>query len=143
MRQQAKKILSAGPDFGFSLIAIICSLKDYRLAHFLNKDLELCLTRSPYYPEYKVAVKEVDGYISLFSAFVEESETEYYFFSNKGSAGPVIPEMRDVDHFLLVVPASERLVHELLFQLCKMERIEAAFNLEVLRLKSRENLLFF
>lgn len=118
-------------------------MKDYRLAHFINRTLELDLVRQ----EFEIEVPGPGGiqhnYLPYFSFMVEESETEIYFFANKAAFSFIIPELKEVDFFLMQSPANHHESENNLKLLHNLDRIENAFLLDVSILKSKENLLLF
>lgn len=118
-------------------------MKDYRLAHFINRTLELDLVRQ----EVEIEVPGLGGiqhnYLSYFSFMVEESETEIYFFANKAAFSYLIPELKEVDFFLMQSPGNHQETEYNLKMLHKLERVENVFLLDVSVLKSKENLLLF
>lgn len=129
-------------DFDFIVLAITTSLKDYRLCFHLNKfakanfirvdELALPLTSSP-------------G-VSLFNRYTylpENSETEFYLLSNKGSEGLLIPEMNRVDYFLVIKNfIDEEDLEAWTSHLKQIPEVLAAVEVDVKKLKSKENLLF-
>ncbi len=138
-----KKVLKIDYDYSFSLLGIISPMKDYRLAHFMNKALELELIRQ----ELDIEVPALQGlppnYIPYYSYWVEESETEYYFFPNKGTEACLIPELRDINFFLMQSPHNKAETDDMLYRLNQIERISKALRIEPSNLKSKENLLLF
>lgn len=138
-----KKVLKIEYDYNFTLIGIITSMKDYRLAHFINSALELDLVKQ----EFEIEVPGPNGiqqnYLSYFSFMVEESETEIYFFANKAAFSFLIPELKEVDFFLMQSPINHQETAYNLKLLHKLERVENSFLLDISILKSKENLLLF
>ena len=118
-------------------------MKDYRLAHFINSALELDLVKQ----EFEIEVPGSNGiqqnYLSYFSFMVEESETEIYFFANKAAFSFLIPELKEVDFFLMQSPINHQETAYNLKLLHKLERVENSFLLDISILKSKENLLLF
>ena len=138
-----KKVLKIEYDYNFSLIGIITPMKDYRLAHFINRALELDLVRQELEIEVPALVGLQSNYLNYYSFWVEESETEFYFFSNKVSNSYLLPELREVDFFLMQNPLHVREAEENIKKLNKVERVSNAFLLDATALKSKENLLLF
>ncbi len=129
-------------DFDFIVLAITTSLKDYRLCFQLNK----------YAPANFVRVEELalslvgNHSVSLFNKYAylpENSETEFYLLSNKGTEGLLIPEMNRVDYFLVIKNfIDDEDLEAWQNHLKQIPEVLAAVEVDVKKLKSKENLLF-
>ncbi len=137
-----KRILKFEIDLDFVLIAITSPLKDYRLGYHINRQLNFNFARQP---DLEIDVHH-NNYPVLFSVYHhywETTETDFYFIANKGSDGLLIPEMREVDYFLLIKNyIDNRELDEMIVQLNKIAEIVAAVKIDPKKIKSRENLLF-
>jgi len=138
-----KKILKFEIDLDFVLIAVTSPLKDYRICYFINKHLHFNLT--------KIADLAVDIYQGVteparFSCYHyqwETTETDFYFIANKGAEGLLIPEMREVDYFLMIKNfIDETDLNNIISALNRITEILAAVKIDPKKIKSRENLLF-
>ncbi|QQL48859.1 IPExxxVDY family protein [Mucilaginibacter ginkgonis] len=137
-----KRILKFEIDLDFVLIAITSSLKDYRLCFFINKQLSFNFVRQP---DLEVDTRQDNqpGLFSIFHHYWETTETDFYLITNKGSDGLLIPEMREVDYFLMIKNyIDDDELDELINNLNRINDIVAAVKIDPKKIKSRENLLF-
>ncbi|WP_158825363.1 IPExxxVDY family protein [Mucilaginibacter lacusdianchii] len=138
-----KKILKFEIDLDFALIAITTPLKDYRLCYFINKHLNFGFTKIT-----DLAVDIYQGtvepaHFSIYHHQWEATETDFYLIANKGSDGLLIPEMREVDYFLMIRNfIDETDLNHIISSLNRIPEILAAVKIEPKKMKSRENLLF-
>ncbi len=123
------------------LIAITSSLKDYRLCFYINRALNFNFT--------KTDDLEIDlniggqSYFSFYHYNRGDSETDYYFISNKGTDGYLIPEMNKADYFLMIKNyIDENDLESLVTGLNRMPEVVLAVKVDPKKIKSRENLLF-
>jgi len=130
-------------DLDFILIAITSPLKDYRLCYFINKMAGLNLSKID---DHEVWVGASVGrcYFSRYASFSEVSDTEFYLLSNRGSeAGILIPEMRNVDYFMLIRNFIDD--EDLAFiqeRIASIPDVLVATEISPEKLKSKENLIF-
>ncbi|MBT8303783.1 MAG: IPExxxVDY family protein [Bacteroidia bacterium] len=144
----------------FTLIAIHCSLEDYRLAYLLNKNLSLNLKRKEEDLDY--------DYVSAFYPIFEwEDLSQQITFNLVGnicrkesnaltSSGllfgddeksmrtlNLIPEHKNVD-YLLKISAQEEFSEEksILNKILEIPNIVTAYSIDAFKLKSRNNLIF-
>ena len=154
-----KLVLSDVLEYDFSLIAIHCSLEDYRIAFFLNKYLGLRLKRRGVDVDFK---KET--YEALFSLFNFEDSKNYRTYTLVGNRCKVkhtengdneglfktaenfkminlIPELKKTDYFLKLeteTPAPKTIVA----QINQIPQVVTAYRVDVNQLKSKRNLIF-
>ena len=129
-------------DFDFIVLAITTSLKDYRLCFYLNK----------FAPANFIRVDELalplsnSHTVALFNRYTylpENNDTEFYLLSNKGSEGLLIPEMNRVDYFLVIKNfIDDEDLEAWISHLKQIPEVLAAVEVDVKKLKSKENLLF-
>ena len=129
-------------DFDFIVLAITTSLKDYRLCFHLNK-----FARANFIRVDELALPQTGSPgVALFNKYTylpENSETEFYLLSNKGSEGLLIPEMNRVDYFLVIKNfIDEEDLEAWTSHLKQIPEVLAAVEVDVKKLKSKENLLF-
>ncbi len=127
-------------DYDYVLIGIFCSYRDYRLCFELNGTLDLNLARQPDL-ELKLEKK---GASSLFPVFwFRSDDTEDFFVvGNKGSTALFIPELKQVDYFLLVRNASRYTsAEQLTKKLREIEIISSAVELKPADIKSADHFL--
>jgi hypothetical protein len=137
-----KKLLKFEIDLDFVLIAITSSLKDYRICYMVNKELNFNFIKSD--DLYLDPLHgEAPAYFSLYKYSWESSETEFYFISNKGSEGYLIPEMNKTDYLLMIKNyIDEDELDDIILRLNRISEIVAAVKVDPKKIKSRENLLF-
>jgi len=137
-----KKVLKFEIDLDFVLIAITSSLKDYRLCYLINRELGFNFIKiDDLYLDPTHGEKP--SYFSLYKYSWESSETDFYFISNKGSEGYLIPEMNKTDFLLMIKNyMDEDDLEKALIGLNRIQEIVAAVKVNPKKIKSRENLLF-
>ncbi|MBW4888151.1 IPExxxVDY family protein [Mucilaginibacter sp. HMF5004] len=136
-----KKVLKFEIDLDFVLIAITSSLKDYRLCFLINRALNFNFA--------KIDDLEIDlniggqSYFSFYNFNRDDSETDYFFISNKGTDGYLIPEMNKTDYLLMIKNyIDENDLETIITGLNRIPEIVAAVKVDPKKIKSRENLLF-
>ena len=136
-----KKILRVNYDFDFALIGIISPMRAYRLCWFLNNQLKMNLEREE--DLFLKNEQEEEMFFPKYYFYIEESETDFYLLSNKGTDGYLIPEQKEIDFFMLIYNLPERDGGAMLAKKIKLiQEIQSAFILDPNKLRSRENLLF-
>lgn len=79
---------------------------------------------------------------SKYYFFIEEGEVEYYLISNKSSDGVLVPEMNNVDFFIIIKQFIDKEdLNYLINGLNKLPDIQVAAKIDPAKLKSRENLV--
>ncbi|HVS91924.1 MAG TPA: IPExxxVDY family protein [Mucilaginibacter sp.] len=137
-----RKTLKLEIDLDFVLIAITTSLKDYRVCYLINKYLNFNFTKVPDL-EVDLIQDGIPVFFSLYKHHWESSDTDFYFITNKGSDGYLVPEMRKADHFVMIknyIDDSD--VEQMISKLNKIPEVVAAVKIDPKKIKSRENLLF-
>jgi len=82
------------------------------------------------------------GYFSKYYFFVEQGEQEFYLLSNRSSDGLLIPEMSNVDFFILIKEfIDQEDLNYLINGLNKLPDIQVAAKIDPSKLKSKENLM--
>lgn len=137
-----RKNLKFEIDLDFVLIAITTSLKDYRICHHINKQLNFNFLKVTDL-EVDIPGVSVPVFFSLYQYHWEASETDFYFIANKGSNGYLVPEMRKADYFLMIKNyIDDDDLNKLITALNRIPEIVAAVKIDPKKIKSRENLLF-
>lgn len=137
-----KIILKYELDLNFILIAITSPLKDYRLCFYINRESGLNLQKEEDY------TLQPDGnsthFFTKYSDISPTEETEFYLLGNRGLEGGIlIPEMKNVDFFMVIKGfIDDEDLRALLSSLIKIEDIIVASEIDVTKLKSKENLVF-
>ena len=136
-----KKILKFEIDLDFVLIAVTTSLKDYRICFLINKYLHFNFIKTA---DHEIELSNTGTvYFSMYSDHWEASGTDFYFMSNKGTEGYLVPEMNKTDYFLMIKNyIDDESLDNLLSGLNKIPEIVAAVKIDPKKVKSRENLLF-
>jgi len=79
---------------------------------------------------------------SKYYFFVEQGEVEYYLISNRSSDGLLVPEMSNVDFFIIIREFIDKEdLNYLLNGLNKLPDIQVAAKIEPTKLRSKENLV--
>lgn len=138
----SKTKLEIDYDYEFCLIGIVCNDKDYRLCWKLNPLLNLRLAKSD---DHKVEHFRH----SLFTYTNNDLFKEYYLFSNKGENSDkrgefrnLIEEHKNIDYFLIIKgQLDEEEKKNVLELIKKQENVSAAYLIEAISLKSKQNLL--
>jgi hypothetical protein len=128
-------------EYDFVLLAIISSLKDYRLCFELNKKLKLKFIR-----QSDLELKDARHNRSEFTFFRcrnSKTQEELILIMNKGSNGILIPEMKNVDYFMLIKNHPVAMIEKLISGMNEIENISGVYALEPAELKSSENFLMF
>jgi hypothetical protein len=137
-----KTYLKLSLDLDFVLIAITASLKDYVLCHKINNALNFELCKIDDHEIFLNADDHEPLCFSKYYFFVEEGELEYYLLSNRNSEGFLIPEMNKVDFFMVIHQYIDKEDLNLVIgRLNKMPDIQVAAQIDVRKLKSKENLV--
>lgn len=147
----------------YHLIAIHTILEDYRLAFFLNRDLEIRLYKS----EFNIQSLVKEGATS-FARFTYEDEekvitwdlvqnknevegsennitTDLFSNSNNSfsSLAYLLPEYKKVDFFLKIGNAANEIdLNEIITKMSTIDGINMVYNVDKDKIKSKNNLIF-
>jgi hypothetical protein len=128
-------------DYDFILIGLACQHRDYRLCHELNKALAISMLKKDEYTVFNN--KRMEDHAFSFYEFTNEEGDRYNLISNRCVKGALIPEQKALDYLLLIRPDKTRIDEvELMQKLKKIKILLGVYKLEVLKLKSKDNLLF-
>ncbi len=137
-----KTYLKLPLDLDFTLIAITAPLKDYTLCHKINSNLELEFVKIQDHEIFN----SLEAYTLNFAKYFflkDEDEQEYFILSNKSCEGILVPEMANVDYFLIIREyITEDDLNRLISKLNQLPDIQVAAKIDPSKLKSRENLVF-
>ena len=144
----------------YTLIAIHSSIEDYRLAYFVNRELEIRLEKCPKDISFKQ--RETKAYFSRYTFEDETNDTAWNLIQNKNSivstpadnlsslfSGEVynvttsvffIPELKTVDYILKV--ESDETEENVIRALLTIKYIATAYKIDHNKLKSKNNLIF-
>lgn len=144
----------------YTLIALHCSVEDYRLAYLLNKYLGITLTRKPSDLDYNngkstysIFEWKDDKQLTTWSLVSNVCKTESYqqtnyesLFNNKEKITKttnLIPEYKRVNFFLKIDNqfnfSKEKYI---LNSILKIPQIATAYSIDTDELKSKDNLIF-
>ncbi|HEX7367721.1 MAG TPA: IPExxxVDY family protein [Pelobium sp.] len=136
-----KKLLNAGLDFDFKLLAITSPLKDYRLCFAINKFTEFDFRKAD---DLEISFKNTPKkFFSRYIYYPPNIECEFILLANKGTGGLLVPEMKAVDYFIIIKEFIDEEDFELLLsQLKQINDIQATVAINPEKIKSKENLIF-
>ena len=147
----------------YTLIAIHTSLEDYRLAYFLNRELEIRLQKCPKGISFKQKEHESTAYFSRYIFEDDDNDAAWNLIQNKNSivstqtttisslfsgeehAGFTsvyfLPELKTVD-YILKVENTETEDDDVINGLLAIKNIAIAYKIDHYKLKSKNNLIF-
>ena len=144
----------------YTLIAIHCSVEDYRLAYLLNKQLSICLTRKSSDLDYSSGTSTFSIFewedckqLATWNLVSNVSKTESYQQTSPRSlfdsqekitkTNYLIPEYKSVNYFLkLESEFNLKKEKYILNTILKIPQIITAFSVDANQLKSKDNLIF-
>ena len=159
-----KLVLDAVVDQPFKLVAIHCSIEEYKLAFLLNKHLDLRLSRAR--NDIDLHIKSVRALFALYKYNDHQKYCNYFLVSNKSKGQTkqaeagfgslfgeeemasktthLLPEYAKVDFFLKLEEEESDLVSEVLLldKIKEIPQIATAYSIETEKIKSKENLIF-
>lgn len=158
----ARLDMNMDEELDFTLLAITCPLKDYRLCHFINKETNLDFSRGKESKydlhgrpknkaeeeiEYHIvfdAKKKTSYHFTAFHYISHDSETEYFLINNKSIEGTfLIPENPHFDFFIMIKNyICEEDVARIIKIISKLPEVVIAKEISPKILKSKENLIF-
>lgn len=139
----AKSVLKLVEEdkFDFMLYGISCQLKDYRLCREINLKLDVKFTRQDDFDIFNNKRMEEQGF--SFFQYETPEEDQYCLVSNRGPKGLLVPEQKQIDFFLMIRPGRRKIEEsEILRQLKEIPIILGVYQLDILKLKSKSNLVF-
>jgi hypothetical protein len=138
-----RTILTYEPELDFALVAITSSLETHVLCFKLNRQLNISLCRID---ELGISFREGDiGSLHFDRYFYQNSsvETAFYLLVNRGAGGFLVPEMKNVDFFLLIQNnIDEEDLKTTISTINQITEIIVAVRVDPKKVKSRENLIF-
>ncbi len=139
----AKNVLKLNEEdkFDFLLFGIACQMKDYRLSNEVNVKLKIKMTRREDFDIYNNKRMEEQGF--AFFQYDSKEEDQYCLVSNRGPKGLLIPEQKQIDYFLMIRPGRTMMDDtEIINALKEIPIVLGAYVFDILKLKSRGNLVF-
>ncbi len=137
-----KKYLKFELDLDFILVAITAQLRDYRLCHHINKTSGVSFSKDN---DLEIIYHD-DVEPVFYSRYVyQKNDTSplFYFISNKGSRGYLIPEMKKTDYFIIIKNFIDQDdLNQFITKLNQVKDILVAVEVNPKKVKSKENLVF-
>ncbi len=146
----------------YKLIAIHCSVEDYKLAFLLNKHLDLRLARSRKDIDFQMENTRI--LFALYSYEDQQKYCEFHLISNISKAelqstnesnslfgqqettlkkSYLLSEFKKVDFFLKIEEESDMISEKLLLEkIREIPQVSLAYSIEHEEIKSKENLIF-
>lgn len=132
-------------EFDFTLFALICSIKEYRLAWLLNQKLGIHLVKKK-----DIAQEFLNDQRILISNYLYETEnTQFRLLKNRsenknqGGMAYLLPELHKFDFFIVkygVLDGKEDA--NFLSRIKEINEIQYITFFDIRKIKSRENLIF-
>ncbi|MGE5318204.1 MAG: IPExxxVDY family protein [Chloroflexota bacterium] len=137
-----KKLKFAQEDLpDIQLVGIHTSLRDYRLAYFINKETGLRFERHDDLPVYDERNKLVKDY-SFFSYYDPDKRTSYYLFSNDHETGKMIDQYSQANFFLMISEnRSNDDLKAIQSKLRKITTVNFVFEADINKIKDIEGIL--
>lgn len=150
-------------EVDYHIIAIHTSLEDYRLAYFLNRDLEICLSKSNV--DIQFQVKKGKTSFARFTFEDEKKVINWDLIQNKNevigiennaiqdlfsntkntfsSSAYLLSEFKKVDFFLKIENAANEInVSEIVSKINAIDSINMVYSIDKENIKSKNNLIF-
>lgn len=143
-------------DYDFLTLGISSREPAYRVCWFLNKTLGINLKREE--ENHLIFDHDIENHHVIYFYFSKEELVEYALIKNKSESceeedssmlslfetkntrGYLIPEQPKIDYYLRVTDLTE--TNELISKTREIPYFNAVFDIDVHRLKSKENLIF-
>ena len=150
-------------EVDYHIIAIHTSLEDYRLAYFLNRDLEICLSKSTVDIQFQVKKGKTSFVRFTFEdekkvinwdliqnknevVGVENNAIQDLFSNTKNtfsSSAYLLSEFKKVDFFLKIENAANEInVSEIVSKINAIDNINMVYSIDKENIKSKNNLIF-
>lgn len=131
--------------YDFELLGLVSTVRDYKMAWVINRELDLNLVKSDdleleFMTPPSLIISQY--FLSLPHGFVQLLRNRAINSSNQVSY--LIPELKSMDYFLLVQDETFQIsINTFANQLAKNQHIQNVMKLDVSKLKSKENLLTY
>lgn len=155
-----KLLIDDFEDADYILIAIHSSLEDYRLAYFVNRELEIRLEKCP----NDLSVKQKEDLVLFSRFFFEDTDHDvaWHLIQNKNSITTAqksteslfdaemfafsttvffLPDLKTADYVLKIENVSDE-EDDVVQKLLKVKHITTAYKVDHYKLKSKNNLIF-
>lgn len=136
-----KVFLDIGFDYDFLLLGIVSQEKAHRLVWFINKYLSYNFSHSGELILYENEKPSAE--FTRYGFTDEINHLEFYLIENKDEAGYLLPELRNVDYFMVIKGALDFLdVKQLIDHIKPLEPVQLITEIDHHKLKSKQNLIF-
>ena len=140
-----KKRLEADINFDFTIIGLVCPLKEYKLAWYLNNKLDIKLNK-----EKDIEIEFVKDQNLLISNYFYETEHSYYRVLKNRSVSEyddkpafLLPELNRFDYLILASGYEDTYpIRTLKGILANIPKVQYVQSFPSDSLKSKENLIF-
>lgn len=135
--QVSRSVIQTPVSLDFRILALVSTVKDFKLCWLLNKELQLNLTR-----QKDFSLPERQAQFGLFSFVHEMDKTIYHLVGNKSGAEVLVPELRANDFFLIIKGyCPDDRMEEIQDCLRATDGIQAVFRIKPESLTSVHNLI--
>ncbi len=137
------KLKHTPDDFSeVTLIGITTSLKDYRLAYFINKETNLNLERLDDLPVFDEKSKQLNNF-SFYRWYDDDQRVSYYIISNEHPNGRMISTFQQADYFLIVKgKTNDSNLKQLQSILRSIPSVTFVFNADINKIKELTGILY-
>ena len=133
----AKKLTAQFDHFeDYTMIGLVCSLKDYKFVFFINKVLELDLKK---YEDF-----QPDSGGPAYSWYCQKNKSElltYYVIGNHHSERKLIPSQKSLDYFLLIKYCERSNVEKIIAKLRNIPNISGVFLIDMNKIKDMNTII--
>lgn len=126
-------------EYKFALLGISCHERDYRLGWFINNALHFSMEKQD---PLVIRQKNGDSFHSFFSYIEPEDHVNVSFLTNRGEGGYILPEYQQFDYLFKLEEIGGLTTGDFQQVIRRIPIVLGAYEIEVDRLKSKENLLF-
>lgn len=138
----AKFTLKLEDDYDYDLIGFCSHYNDYRICWSINEAMEIQLVKAE--EAFMVSGKkgEILSSHSFYEWFDEDNLVQYYLLRNKSGIDYLIPELSQIDYFLILRESGIMDIQRIVEKLKTTHGILTAFIYEPAELKSAKHLVF-
>lgn len=141
LKQPKKLLLELDSDYDFKLMGIVTTAEVYRLGWLMHAKLRLFVERMEDV-EIHVPKKAATAYFPLYEFQDEEQRLEYFLLGNRSDGNFLVPEMKQINYWLMIRGVFENLsTTKLLSRVKSLPQIQTALWINPSELKSKDNLM--
>jgi len=127
-------------EFKASVVGLVSSITNYRIAHFLNEGLRLNLERIDDHEVFKQQDSIVHAY-PKFYYFDELNKREYYLIQNNLNKNYCLPELKQFDYlYLSPIPIHQEVLKQEILTLKNISEIEFVLEIKNELIKNKQNI---